>query len=199
MDQRINMFYETLSRFTEFSHENLTKLTDIMHTQTIKKGDYFIKMDDRPEKFAFINDGLFRVYCISKEGKEVTLSFRNRGQFIAPYTPVLFNKEVWYYIEALTDCHIYYITVNDYKQLFEEDTCWELLERQYIIQLYREKEERERSLLMDDALTRYKAFVNQYPELIKNVKQAHIASYLGITPVSLSRIKSQQKNSQLLS
>lgn len=193
MDKQLDQFMRTLRLYTHIPAEESKQLARMVKSETIKKNDYFIRVEDRPEKFAFINQGIFRVYCVSDIGNEKTLAFRSEGQFIAPYTPVVSKQPVWYFIQALTDCHIYYIRVEDYHQLSKNHGCWELLEKNYIIDLFLEKEERERSLLMDSASDRYESFKDTYPRLEQRVQQNYIASYLGITPVSLSRLKSQKK------
>ncbi len=193
MDQEFEQFLSRMTEYADIPKSQLERLACMMQFQTINKNAYFIRMEDEAEKFAYITKGVFRVFCVSEEGMEKTLAFRSEGQFIAPYTPVLCNQKVWYYIQALTDSEIYYIRVEEYKQLSQAHICWEILEKNYIIELLLEKEERERSLLMDRAEVRYETFIGTYPEISKRVQQNYIASYLGITPVSLSRLKSQKK------
>lgn len=184
-------FFNTISRFSNIPNEQLDQLKKILKHQTFHKNDYFIRMNDKPHKFAYINKGIFRIYCISEEGNEKTLAFRSEGQFVAPYTPLLYRRKVWYFIQALTQCDVYYISVSDYEKLFKDHVGWQILEKNYIVELFLEKEERERSLLMDSAKVRYETFLKNYLELEGRVQQNYIASYLGITPVSLNRLKSQ--------
>lgn len=191
MEKYQTRFIETIRRYGSIPDVQLKKLYGMVKSQNIRKSEYFIRTEDQPEKFAFINKGIFRVYCDSEDGNEKTLAFRSEGHFLAPYTPVVYCQQVWYSIQALMDCEIYYISVEDYKKLSQEHICWEVLEKNYIIELFFEKEERERSLLMDSAKVRYEGFISKYPELVQRIQQNYIASYLGITPVSLSRLKSQ--------
>lgn len=194
MDQYKKEFIRFINNFSKFSTTQLALFNSVVKTQNVSKNEYFIRAGDKPEKFAFVNKGIFRVYCISKDGNEKTMAFRSEGQFIAAYTPLLFDQNVWYYIQALTDCNIYYLSISDYQKLSSNHISWQVLEKNYIVSLFKEKEERERSLLMDCAETRYKSFIKDNKELAKRIQQNYIASYLGITPVSLSRLKSK-KNS----
>lgn len=189
MKEQYSAFIKIMKDLGDLPEDQLKLLKQKLRSQVLKKNDYFIRAEEKPEKFAYIDEGVFRIFCVSEDGVEKTLAFRSENQFIAPYTPVVCNQKVWYDIQALTDCKIHYITVGDFKSL--NHFSWEILEKNYIIKLFLEKEERERSLLMDSAKSRYDKFLVDYPKLSKRVQQNYIASYLGITPVSLSRLKSQ--------
>jgi hypothetical protein len=67
--------------------------------------------------------------------------------------------------------------------------------KEYVVSLFIEKEDRERSFLTEDAKTRYLCFKEKHPDLEQQIHQFHIASFLGISPVSLSRIRANLKNS----
>lgn len=182
---------KTISKYSHIPNDQRILLKEMVKREKLSKNDCFVRADDIPHKFGYVNEGVFRIYCIDEDGNEKTMAFRCEGQFIAPYTPLLYGQKVWYYIQALTDCDIYYISVSDYKRLSKNHVCWEVLEKNYIIDLFKEKEERERSLLMDSAKIRYECFIKNHPKLTSRIQQNYIASYLGITPVSLSRLKSQ--------
>ncbi|MDD9301770.1 MAG: Crp/Fnr family transcriptional regulator [Desulfobacter sp.] len=161
------------------------------------ENEYFIIQGARPDRFAFIISGIFRVFCISEGGDEKTLSFRTRGQFLAAYTPFIENKETWYSIQALEQGQLIYLLFEDYIRLFAGHACWEKVAKEYMIRLFIEKENRERSFLTEDARTRYLGFKKQYPEIEKRIPNFYIASYLGISPVTLSRIRGEIKKHQI--
>lgn len=171
------------------------KLDSKLRSQQLDKNAYFIRQGDQPRSVAFITSGLFRVYCIDESGSDKTLAFRDRGRFLAAYSPFLQNKDVWYSIQALTDAEIIYFEFDDLVSLMQQHHCWETLEKNYITELFIEKEDRERSFLLEDATTRYTNFCKNYPDIERNVSQLYIASYLGISPVSLSRIRTNLKKS----
>lgn len=161
----------------------------------LEENAFFIMQGDTPHRFAFINAGILRVFCITESGVEKTMAFRTQGQFVAAYTPYLENRSTWYSIQALTPCELIFLSLEDFKRLSLGHPCWEKVSKEYIIQLFMEKEKRERSFLTEDAKTRYLRFKHQYPDIESQIHNFHIASYLGISPVSLSRIRGELKKS----
>jgi CRP-like cAMP-binding protein len=188
--------FNTLQQFGDIPPAEWAKAVVLFKSLHLKKNEYFIRQGDQPSRLAFITSGLFRVFCITETGEEKTLSFRTKGQFIAAYTPYLENRETWYSIEALKEGDLLYITLNQHEELFQSHPCWERLFQNYIVRLFIEKEDRERSFLMEDAKTRYLRFKEKYPEIEQQIHQFHVASFLGISPVSLSRIRSDLKKNR---
>jgi CRP-like cAMP-binding protein len=92
-------------------------------------------------------------------------------------------------IQALEESHLLVCNLQPVVELFDQHRCWERLGRKLAEQLYIKKETREAEFLLDDAETRYNNFQRAYPGLEHRLAQYHVASYLGITPVALSRIR----------
>lgn len=190
--------HKVLARYADVPVEEKNKLGHQLHTQSLKKADFFLRQGDDQSRLALIHSGIFRVYCIDESGNEKTLAFRVSGQFLAAYSPFITGQKTWYSIQALTDAEIIYFNFDDYTRLAGSDPCWDTLEKNYIIELFIEKEDRERAFLLEDATTRYMEFKKKYPDIEKTTSQHYIASYLGITPVSLSRIRADMKKSNKL-
>jgi CRP-like cAMP-binding protein len=167
------------------------KLLQVALPAKIVKGDVFIAEGSVPRKLAFVLKGLFRYYYTSKKGAEFTKGFFSENSFIAAYSAMVQQVPSTYTIEALEDSEILIIDYYDWKQLYNEHQCWTALLIAYLHKGFFKKEKREREFLLFDASERYQSFLEEYPQLEQRVKQAVIASYLGITPVALSRIRSQ--------
>ena len=171
------------------SEERLNELMSIGQKKVMKEGEYFIRKGETPQKFAFVSTGLFRYVYIDKKGNEFTKGIIDCNNFISSYSAMINNTPSHFFIEALEDSQI--LEINFHKWLILKDTSlfWTkfllgFVEKGFII-----KEKRERELLLLDAETRYKNFLTEFPSLQGRVKQAIIASFLGIQPESLSRIK----------
>lgn len=158
----------------------------------LNKGDYFISEGQIPRKFAFINEGLFRYLYIDKTGKEFTKNFITEGKFIVSYSAMIAQRASLLYIEALEDSTVLEIDYAQWVEVKKRHKCWSVLLIAMLEHAFVIKEKRERDLLLLDAKERYLDFLNEFPTLENRVKQHMIASYLGISPISLSRIRKNE-------
>ncbi|MFA9463117.1 MAG: Crp/Fnr family transcriptional regulator [Velocimicrobium sp.] len=192
-DKWLKQMYTELNDYVCIPDIQWNKLKIKLRCITIKKNDYFIKSDDIPDKVAFIVQGVFRVYYLTQSGNDNTLVFRDENKFLSAYSSFLENVKSKYSFQALEDSTLLYISLNDYIELSTEHVCWQIITTKYSQMLFVEKENREMELLGDDAETRYNNFTKKFPELVMRIPQFHIASYIGITPETLSRIRKKTK------
>ncbi len=194
MDKESQAFMlQTLQTYTDIPSSEWDKMVRMQQPLHLEKNAYFVRQGEEPDRMAFITSGIFRVFCITESGDEKTLSFRTKGQFLSAFTPYLENRETWYSIQALTSSHLISIPLADSETLASSHPCWDRLVKEYVVKLFIEKEDRERSFLTEDAKTRYLRFRDKYPDLEQQIHQFYIASFLGISPVSLSRIRTSLK------
>ncbi len=136
----------------------------------------------------------FVFFYQTADGKEFNKSFVAENQFLAAYSAFLTQSTPRYSIQALEDSHLLVADLKAIVSLFDERSCWERLGRVFTEQLFIRKETREAEFLLDDAKTRYQTFLGTFGALEDRLPQYHFASYLGITPVALSRIRTQSSN-----
>ncbi|MBI9075249.1 MAG: Crp/Fnr family transcriptional regulator [Desulfatibacillum sp.] len=175
--------------------EEWDKLKALFRPLHVPKHEFFIRAGEKPHMLGAIASGLFRTFCITDKGDERILAFRQEGQILGGYAPYLMNQDNWYSIQALEDSELLCFSFGDLETLSAGHPCWEKFIHNYTVRMFLEKECRERSLLMEDAAARYLSFLEGNPGLADRISQYHIASYLGISPVSLSRIRSGLKAS----
>jgi CRP-like cAMP-binding protein len=166
----------------------------ILKPVRINKGEYFISEGQIPRKFAFVNEGLFRYLYIDKTGKAFTKNFLAEGKFIVSYSAMIAQRASLLYIEALEDSDILEIDYSQWLEVKKRHECWSVLLIAMLEHAFIVKEKRERDLLLLDARERYMDFLNEFPKLESRVKQHMIASYLGISPISLSRIRKNENH-----
>lgn len=171
--------------------EEEKKLLAICRASTIKKGDYYIQAGQIPKKFAFVSEGLFRYLYIDAKGNEYTKNFIPENNFLLAYSAMIRQEPSKMYIEALEDSVVYEIDYTDWLTLRNNHPGWNIFLIALLEKAFTIKETRERELLLLDAEQRYDIFKKEFPTLESRVKQHIIASYLGISPVSLSRIKNR--------
>ncbi|RYU96719.1 Crp/Fnr family transcriptional regulator [Emticicia agri] len=167
------------------------KLLNLLKPIKIAKGEYYIREGQIPKKFAFVERGLFRYLYINNKGTEFTKNFILENNFISAYSAMISQHPSRMFIEALEDSYVYDICYNDWLELKRGHECWNqflvvILEKAFSI-----KEIRERELLLLDAQERYAIFRKEFSTLENRIKQHMIASYLGISPISLSRIRNK--------
>jgi len=162
------------------------KFVHIMH---LKKGDIFIKAGEIPEVVGFICEGLMRVFYIDENGRDFTKLFNLQFDFISSFASFIERCESYLNIEALEDTTVCVVSYDAFRMFIERHPCWLKIYTKSLEKFYVIKERREGQLLWDDAKTRYSQFLKDFPGIEKRVRQYHIASYLGISPVSLSRIR----------
>lgn len=167
----------------------LDEFLKLFQTRSIEQGDYFLRAGDRSSELAFVNAGLLRFIYQTTDGKEFNKSFIAENQFTAAYSAFLTGMPARFSIQALEECHLLICDLHIVVNMFDRHGCWERLGRILAEQLFIKKEAREAEFLLDDAETRYHNFRETHPGLEDRLAQYHIASYLGITPVALSRIR----------
>lgn len=165
------------------------KFEKMLKPQKLKKDEFLIKEGDDPEKITFVISGLFRAFYITEKGEDKTIIFRGKGRILAAYSSFLENKKSKFSIQALKESTVLYITIKDFQTLLEGNNFWQINAGKYYMNIFMEKEAREKQLLTEDAETRYKSFLTEFPGLIDDINHYHIASYLGISNVTLSRIR----------
>ncbi len=158
---------------------------------TLKKGAFLLKVEEDVFDIHYVHSGCLRTYFLDHSGKEHTLQFAVKGWWISDYI-ALYGKERHKsvsYIECIKEATLYKISKNDF-----DDLCDKIPEvsRIYIQNLESAFAAFQRRILENltlPAKERYINFVNTYPDIVQNVKNYHIASFLGITTESLSRVR----------
>ncbi len=182
-------FNSVVSNFTDVPSEEWEKVLGLHKLMYLGKNDFFLKAGDIPDKVAFIASGIFRVFFISESAEDKTLAFREEGRFLSAFNSSLENQRSWFSIQAMEEAVLLYISLNDYKKMLQGNICWQIINTKYMEEIYNEKEKREKELLSENAETRYRNLLERYPDIEKRIRQYHIASFLGISPVTLSRIR----------
>lgn len=168
--------------------EDLLQISTMFKPQALHKGDFYLKTGRYCEKLSFIKSGLLRIY-VSTEDKEVTQWISTKGYFITDLSSLVFDTPARWTIQALTDVELYTIKKDDYNQLGNKITKWHLLEKLFIAKCFTTLEERIFSHLSMTAEERYHFFFHQNKELFNQVPLQYIASMLGMTPETFSRIR----------
>jgi len=181
-----------LQQLTGMANKDLSVLNKLCSVKHYKKKELFLRPGNTPIHSAYIVKGAFREYFTDNNGREFNKAFCFKGDFTGSYYDLNCGGPAIVTIEALADSIVVVIDHKKYQNLVQTDAFWLKVAYTLAHNLLMKKLERELQLLTLSAAERYQLLQKQYPELEQLVPSYHIASYLGITPISLSRIRSQK-------
>jgi CRP-like cAMP-binding protein len=157
----------------------------------LAKDEVYLHEGETSRKIAFVAKGAVRMYFII-EGEERCKDFQFEGQFTGSLASMLTQTPSKFAVAALEDTILIEMNGNDLSNLYDTYKIWERFGRIYMTNSFLYKEKREASLLFDSSATRYENLLREQPQHIQRIPLKHLASYLGITPESLSRIRKKR-------
>ncbi len=164
------------------------QITSLFQESQLKKGAYFTKSGRYCEKLSFVRSGFIRVFAIT-DNKEVTQWISSKGYFVTDLYSFSFKERARWNIQALTDCELYTIDKKNYALLNKLVPNWVEMEKQFIASCFIQLEDRVFSHLSLSAEERYNKLFENNPALFNQVPLHYIASMLGMTPETFSRIR----------
>ena len=154
-----------------------------------EKNEYLVRAGEVADNFYFIIKGLVRFFYSTEEGKEFNKNFITENGFAGSFHSLVLDGACGYFIQALEKTDTIVLPHRLLRELYERHPCWERLGRRNAENLALLKEAREKEFLLDSLETRYRRFLVEFPGLEDRISQYHIASFLGVTDVALSRIR----------
>lgn len=187
-------FRQAVLSYYPVSEDSLSAFESILRPKFIPKHSFYLLQGDIPRTIAFIERGLFSYFYTAENGDAVIKKFFPEHYFISSTAAMLSGTPSLFSIYALEGTQVFEYESAAFRQLMNQHTDIahfqiRYLEKNWVI----DKEERELTLKYKPAKEHYLEFIDQYPSLQNRLKQHEIASYLGITPTQLSRIKKELK------
>lgn len=173
---------------------DLAKISSFFKLIKMKKGDFFLKKDRHSKRLGFVQSGILREF-VSIGDKEVTKWISTKGYFVTDLSSYIFELPARWNIQALSDCEIYIIDKKDYQKIEQVVPQWVKLEKLFIAKCFIVLEDRIISHLSMTAEERYHQLFNFNQELFNQVPLQYLASMLGMTPETLSRIRKKAADS----
>lgn len=183
-----NLFLHTLKQITSLEPEEEQMFLQAFKPYKVKKNDYFLQATEVNSRLGFLCKGLVR-YFVFKKDEEATLEFTKEGEFVADYGSFISKQPSIQNIQALEDCEFLVVDYDKLQELYKVSGKANLLGRIII--------EHRFIIMVNQLLTvhqyspedRYRYFLKQYKDLSQRIPQYLIASYVGVKPQSLSRIR----------
>jgi len=183
------ILFKYLRKYTSFSEEEQQVIASEIQVDEYKEGSILLRQGDIPTKCYFILKGCIRQYAVDASGREVTSNFYTEEQAVVIYNEHSESKSSNYMLTCLEDCVLVVgnlATINDtynkYPQL-------ESMTNRMTVEIFGSVQEDFANFIASSPEERFKSLLHKRPGLIDRVPQHQLASYLGVTPESLSRIK----------
>jgi CRP-like cAMP-binding protein len=176
-------------QFGNLNQQQIDLITSKATEQEIKKDDYFSEAGKIARRVGFVLDGIVRVCYYNNKGEEITKYFIEENNLVVDLES--FNNEIasTAYVQAVTDCRLIVFSKKDWQELLNTIVGWDAVVHKIISKALMQKVERRSPLVSEDATTRYLRFLEIYPTVVNRIPLSFIASYLGVTQSSLSRIR----------
>jgi CRP-like cAMP-binding protein len=176
----------------QFGHLNQQEI-DLVKSKgifkEIKKGEYFQEAGKIPREVAFLTEGIVRICFYNNKGDDITKYFIDEDSFIVDIISYNQNIPSSSYIQAITDCRFIVFSKEAMKELSMTIRIWDDIINTITNTALVEKVNKISSMLAEDATERYLSFITNFPTLANRIPLSYLASYLGITQSSLSRIR----------
>jgi CRP-like cAMP-binding protein len=189
-EKSLELMYCELSRQVEFSRSEWQQLQSHLTVKSVPAKSPLQSVGEYCFRHYFIVQGLARLYYISPEGKELNKGFYGENYIVGSLSAVVLNEPCRFAVETLEPCLAVEIPVNigDY---MDDTSSWDKLFNHSCQMMMARNERREAELLTMTTKQRFLQFVRNFPGYLERIPQYHIASYLGVTPVALSKYKKQ--------
>lgn len=193
--QELSLLHRVLNEISPLSLPVWEEASRYFSLKTLPKGAHLFDIGDKVKDFYFLVQGLARYYYISESGKEFNKSFAEKpGHLLSSISSVSMQEERSPFgVETLSELTVLCISYEDFRALSAKHKEWNDLMLSIYERLIVKKERREADFLLLNAKERYLKFLSDYSMIESAVANYHIASYLGITEVALSRIRKEMK------
>ncbi|MBB6271665.1 CRP-like cAMP-binding protein [Pedobacter cryoconitis] len=189
------MHKETLIRFFQntnlISFSSATEIAAQFSSKIILKNQFQLTAGKICDEYLFLEKGYLRAFANNTEGNEITTGFYSQGQIIFEVSSFFNRTRSQENIQALTDCEGWVINYEQLNNLFHTLPEFREFGRSILVKGYSELKNRMLSTITESAEVRYKQLLMAKPEIFQYVPLKNIASYLGITDTSLSRIRKE--------
>jgi CRP-like cAMP-binding protein len=180
-----------VSKLVPLTDEEFPVCTSLILPKRLRKGAYLVQGGEVSKYVAFVTSGLLRSYGIDKKGGERIVQFGLEGWWITDLYSFLTGKPGTQYIDAMEDSDVLLVDSATYEKLCTTVPKFERYFRILLQNNYIATHRRLLSAISLSAEERYLQMLEEYPTIVQRVAQRHIASYLGITPEALSRIRNR--------
>ncbi len=181
--------------FGSLTSQELLIIQSYFKEEKLNKNEIFTGSGEICDRLSVVKSGILRVFALTEDGKEITQWLSTKDFFVTEVMGFFFNQPNRWTIQAFTEVELLSISKADYQKLCQEFPKWIEIEKQFIIKCFAMMEERVFSHLSMTAEERYNQYFEKNKELFHQVPLQYIASVLGMSPETFSRIRKRQAES----
>lgn len=189
MDNSKRTLKEFLRSIKPLNDEELDKIVSGFEPKKFSKGEYLLKTTKVSNDYLYLESGLMRTFLFDIEGNEITTDFHTSDNVVFEVSSFFKRTPSEVNIEALTECKAYRISFNDLNTLFHERMAFRDIGRSILVREFSSSQQRNYNLINQSAEQRYHNLMKSRPEIFIHSPLKYIASYLGVTDSTLSRIR----------
>ncbi len=183
------LFFQSFNQKVALTKEEEALIKTYLTPKKLRKKQYLLQEGDTCKAFAFVEKGALKSYTLDENGNECIIQFGIEGWTISDMYSFLTGEAATYNIDAIEDAELVIITKTAHEELLQQLPKYETYTRINITGAYIAMQKRLTSIISTPVEERYTAFTDKYPDIVKRVPQHMIASYLGLKPETLSRIR----------
>jgi len=172
-----------------FSESDLTQIFQTHQEILLKKGEYLLKKGQIANEYYILQTGLIRTFLYDYNGNEITTDFCEEKQIVINVTSIFQRIPSQEYIQCLTDCKLWKIDFEAFQELFHKIPALREWGRAWMADILFQSKNRATEMITEPAKTRYLRLLSERPQIVQQAPLKHIASFLGVTDTSLSRIR----------
>jgi CRP-like cAMP-binding protein len=184
------------NRFPFLTIEDIAQIEAVAVKRTYQAGEEFIKLGATRKKIGIIETGLIRGYSIKSSGEEVSVIFAKEGEIASTHELIFYSEPSRQIVEFLEPTTMLVFDYRDIERLAVDNPRVERMRNRFIQDFLVKVLQRLETFLICTPEERYLWLMEEEPSLMQRVQQKHLASFLGITPVSLSRLRSRMSKKQ---
>ena len=190
MADKNDILTQHLRNFASLNDKDISDSQPFWKARKMNKGDYFNMQSMVCNDLGFIVKGIFRIYFRDPGTKEdKNIYFFSENQFVVSFRSFISQNTCWYFIEAMEDSEIFFISYKDLSGLYETNPNWGKFGRLLAELFFKLAQTRTEEFIFFSHEQRYIRLLEEHPDIIERIPAYHISSYLGITNPSLSRIR----------
>lgn len=181
--------YQHIKSKVDISEEEWSIITSLFIPKKVRRKHFLLQAGDVSEYMFFVNKGCLRSYTVDEKGDEHIVQFAIEGWWIGDMNSFLTGEEATFNVDALEDSEVLLLDYNAQEQLYQQINKFERYMRLLLQSNYIAMHRRLVSTISTTAEDKYLRMVKKYPDIVQRVPQHMIASYLGLKPETLSRVR----------